>query len=112
MVYLRCGMRMCFSISSSRDEFSLTCVFLLVDSYLSWAFTSVYGPHSQEDKLKFWEDLRSIRDGWRGPSCVAGDFNEILHNRERSTGTTVQMLLIPWLNFMTSLIIQPWSIFS
>jgi len=39
-------------ISSSGGE-SLICVFLSIDSSLSWEFISLYGPHSREDKVKF-----------------------------------------------------------
>ena len=55
----------------------------MVDLNVSWAFTN--GPHSREDKLKFWEELRNIKDGWSGPWCVVEDFNEILYTQERST---------------------------
>ena len=54
-------------ICASCGEFSITCVFLLVDSGLSWVLTSINRPHSREDKLKFWEELRSIKDSWSGP---------------------------------------------
>jgi len=72
-------------LSSSCGNFSRTCVFLLVNSGLSWAFNSVYGPHSREDKLKFWEELCNIRDAWSGPWCITGNFNKILQGRERDT---------------------------
>ena len=73
-------------VSSYCGEFSITCHFQMVGGDFKWAFTGVYGPHTRIDKLRMWEELQRTRDGWFGPWCVAGDFNEILHGHERSTG--------------------------
>jgi len=72
-------------VSSSCGEFSITCFLQMVGGDFEWAFTGVYGPHTRSEKLRMWEELRYTREGWSGPWCVAGDFNEILHGHERSS---------------------------
>jgi len=56
------------------------------DGSFSWAFTRIYGPHAKIDKLGMLEKLGRVRDGWSGPCCIGGDFNEILYAYERNTG--------------------------
>jgi len=57
-----------FQLSSSYyGEISIMCVLQLVYGNISWAFTGVYGPHVRVDKLRTWDDLQRIRDGWSGP---------------------------------------------
>ena len=73
-------------ISSSSGEFSVTFLLQMRDGGPSWAFTGVYGPQARVDKLRMLEELGRVRDGWHGPWCLGGDFNEILHASERNTG--------------------------
>ena len=56
------------------------------DGNFSWAFTGIYGPHAKVDKLRMLEELGQVRDGWSGPWCIGGDFNEILYAYERNIG--------------------------
>ena len=73
-------------VSSVQGEFSITCFFRTVQGGFNWAFTGVYGPQVRIDKLRFWEELRSIKDNWSGPWCLGGDFDEVLYTQERSSG--------------------------
>ena len=73
-------------MSSSFEDFSITCLFQIVGGDFEWAFTGVYDPHTRSDKLSMWEELHCARDGGFGPWCVVRDFNEILRGHERSTG--------------------------
>ena len=74
-------------VSSSQGEFSITCILSrMIEDDFSWAFSGVYGPQARTDKLRFWAELHSARDGWPGPWCFGGDFNEILYPQERSSG--------------------------
>ena len=66
-------------VSSSWGEFSITCILQMVEGGFTWAFFRVYGPQARLDKLRLWEEFRRTRDGWRGPWCIWGDFNEILY---------------------------------
>ena len=72
-------------VSSSQGEFSITCIFQMVDGGFTWAFSEVYSPQGRLDKLRFWEELRRTRNGWPGPWCIGGDFNKILYPQERSS---------------------------
>ena len=49
-------------------------------------FSGVYGPVERSLRESFWEELGSIRDLWKEPSCVGGDFNKILYPNERTRG--------------------------
>ena len=42
-------------------------------------------PETPRGQAQVWEELHNIEDGWSGPWCIAGDFNEIPHSRERTT---------------------------
>ena len=63
-------------VSSSQGDFSITCIFQMVDGGFPWAFSGVYHPQDRYDKLRFWEELRQTRNGWPRPWCIGGDFNE------------------------------------
>jgi len=49
-------------VSSFCGDFSITCILETVESGFAWAFRGVYGPQSRTDKLRFWEELRLIKD--------------------------------------------------
>jgi len=83
-------------VSSSCGEFSITGFLQLVGGSIPWAFTGVYGPHVKVDKLRMWDELRCIGDGWYSPWCIGGDFNEILI---LETGGQVFVLLMQWWSF-------------
>jgi len=40
-------------VSSSQEEFSITCIFQTVEGGFTWPFTEVYGPQARVDKLRF-----------------------------------------------------------
>jgi len=90
-------------ISSYCGEFSITCFLQMGDGSTSWAFTGVYGPHVRVDKLRTWDELRWIRDGWSGPWCLGGDFNEILHSQEMSTGVCPSNAMVEFQDFINYL---------
>ena len=87
-------------VSSSQGEFSITCIFQMVDGDFTWAFSRVYGPQDRFDKLRFWEELRRTRDGWPGPWCIGGDFNEILYPQERSSGLCPMNTMVEFHDFI------------
>lgn len=49
-----------------------------------WWLSSVYGPQVDDDKILFLEELEAIRDACPGPWAVAGDFNLILNEADKS----------------------------
>ena len=56
----------------------------MVDGSFFWAFNGIYGPHDKVDK-GCWMSWVVLEMGGLVPG-VWGDFNEILHSHERSTG--------------------------
>ena len=94
-------------VSSFCGDFSITCILQMVESGFAWAFTCMYGPQSRTPqsrthKLRFWEELRLIKDKRFGPCCVGGDFNEILHPHERSSGLSPSNSMEEFHNFTNS----------
>ena len=70
-----------WSVSNiSRGEFSLTAKVTLKSSDVSWWLTSVYGPQSDLDKVRFLDELHMIRSSCSGSWMVCGDFNLIYAN--------------------------------
>ena len=65
-------------------NFSVSCLFKMVEDGFQWAFTGVYGPVEKNIRETFWEELGSIKGLWEEPWCVGGDFNAILYPEERS----------------------------
>jgi hypothetical protein len=64
-------------------KFSVSCYWRgLVDGF-NWVCSRVYGPHSDDGRSQFWDELSSIRQRWVAPWCVVGDFNIIRYPSER-----------------------------
>ena len=72
----------------------------MLDGSITWAFTGVYGPQARDEKLRMLEELGRVRDGWPGPWCVGGDFNEILYPYERSSGVCPSNAKVEFRNFI------------
>uniref|UniRef100_J3LW48 Endonuclease/exonuclease/phosphatase domain-containing protein n=1 Tax=Oryza brachyantha TaxID=4533 RepID=J3LW48_ORYBR len=49
-----------------------------------WWLSVVYGPQEEPHKLRFLDELRTLRSSLAGPWVVAGDFNLILEARDKS----------------------------
>ena len=58
-------------VSTFCSDFSITCILHSLEGGFDWAFTGVYGPQSRSDKLRFWEELYSIKDKWSGRPGLA-----------------------------------------
>uniref|UniRef100_J3LTF6 Uncharacterized protein n=1 Tax=Oryza brachyantha TaxID=4533 RepID=J3LTF6_ORYBR len=65
-------------------EFSLSARVRHHAETVPWWLTIVYGPQEEPDKLRFLDELRSLRPSLAGPWAVAGDFNLILEARDKS----------------------------
>ena len=64
-------------------RFSVSCYWRgLVDGF-DWACFGVYGPHSDDSRFQFWEELSDIRQRWAVPWCVVGDFNIVCFPSEQ-----------------------------
>ena len=49
-----------------------------------WWFTGVYGPHRDDEKLAFLDELREVRSYCHGPWMLAGDFNMIYCSEDKN----------------------------
>ncbi|XP_059623114.1 uncharacterized protein LOC132266277 [Cornus florida] len=56
------------------------------DDGFSWAFSDVYGPVDDCERLALWEELSVVKGLWSLPWCVVGDFNVVRSPSERSIG--------------------------
>jgi len=54
-------------ISSFCGDFSITCI-----GGFAWVFIGAYGPHMRVARMRFWEELCQIRNGWQRHWCVGG----------------------------------------
>ncbi|XP_074282709.1 uncharacterized protein LOC141607248 [Silene latifolia] len=52
----------------------------------NFLFSVVYGFNDASQRTALWIYLKSIFDGYQGPWCVCGDFNNVLHFNERIGG--------------------------
>ncbi|KAL5717583.1 hypothetical protein ACHQM5_010565 [Ranunculus cassubicifolius] len=64
--------------------FTLTVILKVVDKNLAWALTGVYGPTDPKDKQQFWQELKWVGGYVNCPWTLAGDFNAVRKNEERS----------------------------
>lgn len=58
----------------------------LLGSAETWRFTGIYGFASNGDRVRTWDLMRTLAAQSSLPWLVAGDFNEILSNSEKSGG--------------------------
>ena len=49
-----------------------------------WWFTGVYGPHRDDEKVAFLDELREVRSNCHGPWMLAGDFNMIYCSEDKN----------------------------
>lgn len=65
---------------------TLTALVMCPEDERPWWLTCVYGPQDEADKVEFFQDLVDIRDLHVGPWLVAGDFNLIAKEEDKSNG--------------------------
>jgi hypothetical protein len=71
------------SVDVMVGHFSVSCYWHgLVDGF-NRVCSGVYGPHYEESRQQFWEELSFIRQRWVVPWCVVGDFNVVRYPSER-----------------------------
>jgi exonuclease III len=66
----------CSVLATRIDAFSVSAQFDS-DGGSPWWFTGVYGPQTDDLKVQFLQELRSVREACVGPWAVGGDFNLI-----------------------------------
>lgn len=54
-----------------------------------WNFCGIYGWAQGNEKYRTWDLMRSICGNMAGPIIFGGDFNEVLHSREKRGGAEV-----------------------
>lgn len=59
-----------YLVPSSCGDFSVTCILQMDDGSFTWAFSGVCCLQGRIDKLKLWDDMHGIRDGWFGSWCM------------------------------------------
>ena len=65
------------------DNLSVTIQFSSAEGQ-PWWLTCVYGPQGNEEKIQFLQELRNIRADCPGPWVVAGNFNLIYKDEDKS----------------------------
>jgi hypothetical protein len=83
-------------------EFSVSVQFQLMSGQLWW-FTGVYGPHQDNLKHAFLQELGEVRNECVGPWIIAGDFNMIYRAEDKNNSNVNRSLLgnfRNWINFL------------
>jgi hypothetical protein len=70
-------------IDSAVGHFSISCKFRNVLDQKDWAFSGVYGPNINRERITMWEELAGVASWWGVPWVVGGDFNAIRFPSER-----------------------------
>lgn len=65
-----------------RHSISIKCK--MVSDSFSWVLSGVYAPCDERLGVSLWEELGVVRETWKLPWCIGGDFNEVLRMHERS----------------------------
>ncbi|CAL5070105.1 unnamed protein product [Urochloa decumbens] len=65
-------------------SYSVSVLIDVVQPQAHWCLTSVYGPQSDEDKVLFLNELRSIQIQAGTPWMIAGDFNLLLDAADKN----------------------------
>nr|XP_023928304.1 uncharacterized protein LOC112039655 [Quercus suber] len=63
--------------------YSISCRFKNVSDQFEWAFSGIYGPNLNKNRLFMWEELAGLNSWWNLPWCLGGDFNVIRFPSER-----------------------------
>lgn len=63
--------------------YTLLCFLESTQENFRWAFTGVYGPHSNPEREDFWQELAAVRGLWDESWVVGGDFNVCRRESER-----------------------------
>jgi hypothetical protein len=71
-------------IDEAIGTFSLSCKFKSVLDQFVWAFSGVYGPNDNSERILLWEELSGISHLWDIPWCIGGDFNVARYMYERA----------------------------
>jgi exonuclease III len=90
------------SSASVIKEYSVSVQFQLMSSHLWW-FTGVYGPHQDNLKHYFLQELREVRNDCVGPWIIAGDFNLIYRSEDKNNSNINRVLLGSFRNSINSL---------
>ena len=68
-----------------------------------WWLTGVYGPHRDDEKLAFLDELREVRSYCHGPWMLAGDFNMIYCSEDKNNENINRALMGRFRRFVNEL---------
>ena len=98
----------CFWLASSPvyKEFSLTARLTLLATGDSWWITVVYGPQGDQAKIRFLEELRSIRQVCPDTWMICGDFNIIYKAEDKNNGRLHRRMMGRFRHLINDLALQ------
>ncbi|XP_075085270.1 uncharacterized protein LOC142168647 [Nicotiana tabacum] len=70
-------------IDSYQGRFSITCILESLHEDFRWCFTGMYGPHSNIERMEFWQELGAVRGLWGEQWVIGGNFNVCRFENER-----------------------------
>lgn len=80
-------------LSSELGAHCVTAKISYMDGNVEWCLTAVYGPQEDNEKLLFLNELRMMQQSAIGKWLMIGDFNMILHARDKSNANLNRRLM-------------------
>jgi endonuclease/exonuclease/phosphatase family metal-dependent hydrolase len=74
-------------IDSAVGYYSISCKFQYVLDHKVLAFSGVYGPSMNGERIIMWEELAGVASWWGVPCVIGGDFNAVRFPSERLGST-------------------------
>jgi hypothetical protein len=69
----------------------------------SWWITTVYGPHTDANKLRFLQELREVQASHARPWLICGDFNLICRSMDKNNSRINHRLMVDFWRLLDNL---------
>ena len=89
-------------IDSVVGYYSISCRFQNVLDQQDWAFSGVYGPNINSERIIMWEELADVASWWGVPWVIGGDFNAVRFPSERLGSTRFTPAMYGFSDFISS----------
>lgn len=83
--------------------FSISCRFEHLYEDFKFVFTGVYGPHTNPERAKLWQELAAIRGLWPEQWVIGGDLNVCRFVNERLNCSRISWTMTGFSDFIQDL---------
>jgi hypothetical protein len=89
-------------IEDAVGVYFVSCKFRPVINHQEWAFSGVYGPQTDRERLIMWDELAGISSWWEVPWCIGGDLNVVRFPSEKARGHNFTQAMADFSDFISS----------